>query len=100
MHLTSNEVIDEQLTQLLERINGVWRYLTKPQSYWSLKGGWKNPIHYLIRNPLKVHYGREGSNVITWVMRSIIQVQRRHLELGRQGMTIHGRYEKGISSMN
>ena len=100
MHLTSNEDIDEQLTQLLERINSVWRYLTKPHSYWSLKGGWKNPIHYLIWNPLKVHYGRKGSNVITWVMRSIIRVQCRHLKLGRQGMTIHECYEKGISSMN
>jgi len=64
------------------------------------KGGWKVPTHYLIQNPLKVHCGLEGSNVITWVMRPIIQIQRGHLDLGRQGMTIDGRYERGISSMN
>ena len=100
MPLTSNEVIDEQLTQLLERTNSVWRYLTKPYSCWSLKGGWEGPTHYLVRNPLKVHYGLEGSNVITWVTCFIIRVQRRHLELGRQGMTIDGHYKRGISSMN
>ena len=99
MPLTSNEVINEQITQLLKRTNGVWRYLTKPHSCKPLKGGWKGPTHYLIWNPLKVHCGLEGYNVITWVMRSIIRIQRRHLKLERQGMTIDGSYERGIGSM-
>ena len=63
MPLTSNEVIDEQLTQLLKRTNGVWRYLTKPHSYWSLKGGWENPTHYLVWKTLKVAMWSHGSHV-------------------------------------
>ena len=72
MPLTSNEVINRQLTKLLKGTNDVWRYLTKPHSCWSLKGGWEGPTHYLVWNPLKVHRGLEGSNVITWLTRSII----------------------------
>ena len=32
MALTSDEIVDEQLTQLLEGTNSVWSYLTKPHS--------------------------------------------------------------------
>ena len=63
MPLTSNEVIDEQLTQLFKGTNGIWRYLTKAHLCQSLKGGREGPTHYLIQNPLKVHRGLEGSNV-------------------------------------
>ena len=48
MPLTSNEVINEQLTQLFERTNSFWRYLTKPHSCWPFKGGWEGLTHYLI----------------------------------------------------
>ena len=48
MHLTSNEVIDEQLIQLLKGTNDIWRCLIKPHSCWSLKGGWEGPTHYLV----------------------------------------------------
>ena len=74
MPLTFNEVIDEQLTQLLEGTNSIWRNLTKPHSCWSFKGGWEDPTHYFVQNPLKVHRGLEGGNVITWVKRFIILV--------------------------
>ena len=72
MPLTSNEVIDEQVTQLLEGTNGIWRYLTKPHLCQSLEGGWEGLTYYLDQDPLKVHCGLEGSNVITWITRSII----------------------------
>ena len=72
MPLTSNGIIDKQLTQILEGTNGIQRYLTKPHLCWSLKGGWEGPTHYLVQNSLKMHRGLEGNNVITWVMRSII----------------------------
>ena len=47
-----------------------------------------------------MHCGLEGCNVVTQVVCSIIKVQGRHLELGRQGMIVDGSYEGGISSMN
>ena len=65
MALTSDEIVDEQLTQLLEGTNSVWSYLTKPHSCQPFKGGWEGPTHYLNWNPLKVHCGLEGCNVIT-----------------------------------
>ena len=100
MPLSSNKVVDEQLTQLLKRANSVWRYFTKPHPYWPLKGGWEGLTNYHIWNSLKVHCGLEGCNVVTWVAHSIIRIQQRLLELGRQGITIDGSYERGISSMN
>ena len=72
MPLTSNEVVDEQLTQLLKGTNCIWSYLAKPHSNWPHKGGKEGLTHYLIWNPLKVHCDLEGSNVITWVTHSII----------------------------
>ena len=59
--LSSDKVVDKQLTQLFERINSVWRYLAKPHLCWPLKGGWEGPAHYLIWNFLKVHCGLEGA---------------------------------------
>ena len=75
MPLSSDKVVDEQLTQLLERTNSVRRYLTKPHSCWPFKGGWEGLTHYLIWNSLKVHCGLEGCNVVTWVACSIIRIQ-------------------------
>lgn len=100
MPLSSDKVVDEQLTQLFKRTNGVWRYFAKPHSCWPLKGSGEGSTHYLIWYSLKVHCGHEGCNVVTWVARSIIRIQGRHLELGRQGMTIDGSYERRMSSMN
>ena len=72
MSLSSDKVVDEQLTQLFEKTNNVWRYLAKPQFCQPLKGGWEGPAHYLIWNSLKVHCGLEGYYVITWIACSII----------------------------
>ena len=73
MSLSSNEVVDEQLTQLLEKTNSIRRYFTEPYPCWPLMGGWEEPTHYLIRNSLKVHYGLDGCNVVTWIVHSIIR---------------------------
>ena len=100
MPLSSNKVIDKQLTKLLKSANNIRRYFVELHSCWPFKGGWEDPAHYLIRNSLKVHCGFESCNVVTWVARSIIRDQGRHLELKRQRMTFDESYERGISSMN
>ena len=48
MPLTSNEVDDKQLTQLLKGTNCIWSYLAKPHSSWPYKGGREGLTHYLI----------------------------------------------------
>ena len=63
MPLSSDKVVDEQLTQLSKRTNSVQRYLAEPYSCWCLKGGWESRTHYLIWNSLKVHCGLEGCYV-------------------------------------
>ena len=100
MILSSDKIVDKQLTQFFERTHSVWRYLTEPHSCWPLKGGREGLTHNLVWNPLKVHCSLENCNMITRVTRFIIRVQGRHLELRRQGMTVDGSHEKGISSMN
>ena len=45
--LSSDKVVDEQLTQLFKRTNGVWRYFAKPHSCWPLKGSGEGSTHYL-----------------------------------------------------
>ena len=81
MPLSSNEVINEQLTQLFKRTDCVRRDLSEPHSHWSFEGGRKGPTHNLVWNSLKVHCILKSCNVIKGVMRSIIRIQRRHLEL-------------------
>ena len=41
----------------------------------------EDSTHYFIRNPLKMHSGLKGGNVIKQVACSIIRIQRRQLEL-------------------
>ena len=100
MPLSSNEIIDKQLTQIFERTHCVRRDLIEPHSRWSFKGGKEGFTHNLIWNPLKVHCSLESSNMIERVTRSIIQIQERHLELRRQRVTIEGSCERGVCSVN
>ena len=45
MSLSSNEIIDKQLTQLFERTHCVRRDLTEPNSRWSFEGGKEGSTH-------------------------------------------------------
>ena len=100
MPFSSNEVINEQLTQLFEITDFVRRDLSEPHSHWSFEGGRKGPTHNLVWNPLKVHRSLKSCNVIKGVTHSIIRIQRRHLELQWQGVTIDGSRERGICIVN
>ena len=100
MPLSSDEVVDKQLTQFFKEIHGIRRYLVEPYSCWSFEGSKEGFAHNLIRNPLKMHYSLESSNMIKRVTCSIIRVQGRHLELRRQRMTIDRSREMGVYSMN
>ena len=68
---------------LLERTHRVGRYFIEPHSCRSFKGCREGLTHDFVWNPLKMHCSLESCNMITWVTRSIIQVQGRHLELQR-----------------
>ena len=48
MPLSSNEVVDKQLTQFFEKTHSVLRYLAEPHSCWPFKGGREGPTHNLI----------------------------------------------------
>ena len=62
--LSSNEVINEQLTKLFKRTHCTRRYLTKPHSRWPFESGREDSTLNLIWNSLKMHCGLESSNVI------------------------------------
>ena len=96
MPLSSDEIINKQLTQLFKRTHCVWRDLAEPHLHWSFEGGKEGFTHNLVWNPLKVHCSPESNNMIERVTRSVIQIQGRHLELQRQGVTIDGSREKGV----
>ena len=72
MLLSSNKIVDKQLTQFFERTHSVWRYLAEPHSCWSFKGGREGPTHNFVWNPLKVHCGLEDCDMITRVVHFII----------------------------
>ena len=98
--LSSNKIVNKQLTQFFERTHSIWRYLAKPHSCWPFEGGRECLTHDLVWNPLKVHCSLKSSDMIKRIVHSIIWVQERHLELRRQGMTIDGSREKRVYSMN
>ena len=100
MPLSFDKIADKQHTQFFERTHGIRRYLAESYSYWPFEGSREGPAHNLEWNLLKVHCSLKSSNMIKRVMRSIIRVQGRHLELRRQGVTVDGSREKGVCSMN
>ena len=61
MPLSSEEVVDKQLTQFFKGTHGIRRYLAKPYSCWSFEGSKEGPTHNLVRNPLKMHRSLESS---------------------------------------
>ena len=75
-------------------------YLAKPHSCRPFEGGWKGSAHYLFRNPLKVHCSFESCNVVKRVTHSIVWIQRGHLELWRERVTIDECSKRGVSPMN
>ena len=60
MSLSSDKIVDKQLTQFFERTHSVGRYLAEPHSCWSFKGCREGPTHNFIKNPLKMHYSLKG----------------------------------------
>ena len=65
--LSSDEIVDKQLTQFFEGTHGIRRYLAKPYSCWSFKGRWEGlhiissetPWRYIV--VLKVAIWSKGS---------------------------------------
>ena len=87
MPLSSNKIVDKQLTQFFEKTHNIQRYLTEPHLCWPFEGGREGLAHNLIWDPLKVHRSLESSlessDMIKRVTRSIIWIQGRHLEIRR-----------------
>ena len=96
MPLSSDEVVDKQLTQFFEGTHSIRRYLAEPYLCWSFKGSREGPTHSLVWNPLEMHRRLKSSNMIKRVAHSIIQVQGKHLELQRQEVTVDGSHERGV----
>ena len=100
MPLSSDEVVDKQLTQFFKGTHGIRRYLAEPYLCWSFEGSKEGLAHNLIRNPLKMHYSLESSNMIERVTRSIIRIQRRHLKLRRHEVIFDGSCGRGVCLVN
>ena len=83
MSLSPNEIINKQIAQLFKRTYEIWGYFAEPDSCRTFKGGKEGSTHNFIWNPLKVHCCLESSNVIKQVTRSIVRIQRKHLEFWR-----------------
>ena len=83
MPLTSNEIVNKQLTQLFKRTHRIKGYFAKPYLCRPFEGSKEGSTHNLIWDLLKVHHSLESSNMIKWVTRSIIRIQGRHLEFWR-----------------
>ena len=74
MPLSSDEIIDKQLTQFFERTHCIRRYLAEPHLHWPFKVGREGSTRNLIWNPLKVHCSLESSNMIERVTCPIIRI--------------------------
>ena len=72
MSLSPNEIINKQLAQLSKRTYRIRGYFVELNSCWALEGNREGSTHYFIGNPLKMHSGLKGGNVIKQVTCSII----------------------------
>ena len=100
MSLSPSEVVNKQLAQLFKRTHWIRGYLAKPHSCRPFEGGWKGFAHYLFRNPLKVHCSFKSCNVVKRVTHSIVWIQRGHLELWRERVTVDECSKRGVNPMN
>ena len=81
MSLSSYEVVNKQFAQLFKRTHRIRGYFAEPNSCWALEGSRECSAHYFVGNPLEMHSGLKGSNVIKRVTCSIVRIQRRQLKL-------------------
>jgi len=72
MPLSSDKIVDKQLTQFFERTHSIQRYLAKPHSCWPFERDREGPTHNLVWNPLKVHRSLKSSDMIKRITHSII----------------------------